>query len=221
MTNVVSIPFHNPDTSSLRIASFPMRSRVDGPGVRAILWVQGCARQCPGCQNHEMLSKDKGIIVKNEVLVDKINKLFPVEGITISGGEPFEQAPALIDLIIRLSALDKQFSAVCYTGYYLDELRKTGNGDIIELLKKIDILIDGPYEEDNKNTLLWRGSRNQNVHFMTKRYSAKQYRNEINATQMTISTDCKVVINGFPPNSNAIVSVRDALKLKGIYLNDE
>jgi len=92
------------------------------------------------------------------------------DGLTISGGEPFEQAGPLMKLLRALSAVQPE--VLVYTGYSLAELQRHG-GPIAQLLERIDILIDGPYRADLPNTLQWRGSDNQQVHLLTKR--AQQY----------------------------------------------
>lgn len=95
-----------------------------------------------------------------------------IEGVTYTGGEPMLQAGALAELGARVRA--GGLSVVCYTGYTLDELRDSGNPHVAQLLAGVDVLIDGPYMPEQAGYALWRGSRNQKVHFLTDRYADRR-----------------------------------------------
>jgi anaerobic ribonucleoside-triphosphate reductase activating protein len=94
--------------------------------------------------------------------------------VTYSGGEPILQCDVLVELNKVL--INNELSIVCYTGYTLEELRKSNDPKINEFLSQVDILIDGRYQEANKANLIWRGSKNQRVHFLTGRYRDYQSR---------------------------------------------
>jgi anaerobic ribonucleoside-triphosphate reductase activating protein len=152
----------------LNLGTWQERSVVNGPGERFVLWVQGCPLRCPGCINPEFLPFTQGIRISVAQMVEKIRRVSGIEGVTYSGGEPTAQAKALALLSEPLRALG--LSIVCYSGFTLEQLQARRNPWIARLLNCCDILIDGPYLREQAANLLWRGSRNQRVHFLTERY---------------------------------------------------
>src|SRR5205823_8911105 len=92
-----------------------------------------------------------------------------VDGLTLSGGEPFAQAAALADLVQRVRAA-RDLSVMSYTGYVLEHLRRHGDSAQHRLLKSLDILVDGPYLANRHAKLRWRGSANQRLHYLTDRH---------------------------------------------------
>lgn len=141
-------------------------TRVLGPGDRFVIWVQGCHRRCFRCTSPELQIFDNGRTIDTDVLVDKICHTHNISGITISGGEPFEQSAALADLLIKLKALRPVLTVILFTGYRLDQLK---NEEYRKVLEHVDVLIDGEYIDalnDNKGL---RGSSNQTIHFLTSR----------------------------------------------------
>jgi anaerobic ribonucleoside-triphosphate reductase activating protein len=147
-----------------------------GPGLRAVIWVRGCRRRCPGCIAPELWEPGERTRV-DEVAAEIKKPVQSSDGLTITGGEPFDQPDTLVRLIDGLR--EKQpLEVLVYTGYTLEELR-TGSTSWGILLSRIDMLIDGPYLEEADNTLLWRGSDNQRLHMLTQR--AKQYSYAVNA----------------------------------------
>ncbi len=140
-----------------------------GPGKRLILWVRGCDRRCPGCIAPELW--DAGDPQPLEPLAQALRPLLAeVDGLSISGGEPFDQAVALAALIDLLRA-DADVEVLVYTGYRLDELRTMPA--MAPLLDRVDLLVDGPFLEGEGNTLQWRGSDNQRVLLLSDR--ARRY----------------------------------------------
>jgi len=93
-----------------------------------------------------------------------------IEGMTFSGGEPMAQAEGLSLLVLRLKELRPEFTFLSYTGYQLEWILESGTPGQRKLVSQLDILIDGLYEADLNGPLLWRGSSNQTVHFLTDRY---------------------------------------------------
>lgn len=102
-------------------------------------------------------------------LAEEIAALREIEGLTFSGGEPMAQAAALAELVDSVRSR-RDLSVVCYTGFPLAHLRRKGTPAQQELIKRLDILIDGPYLRQRHTTLRWRGSDNQQVHFLSPRY---------------------------------------------------
>lgn len=149
----------------LRLAGVCPDSIVDGPGIRLSIYVQGCPHRCPGCHNPDTHDSGGGYEADLEDLSALIGKHKPgIDGVTISGGEPFEQAPALVPLAGRV--LEEGLNLVLYSGYSFEELLSKSRHDenILRLLESGWLLVDRPYllEERDLN-LAFRGSRNQRL----------------------------------------------------------
>jgi anaerobic ribonucleoside-triphosphate reductase activating protein len=136
-----------------------------GPGKRLILWVRGCARGCPGCIAPEMQTPGVPAPVA-EIAAALRPLLSAVDGITLSGGEPFAQ-PAALAALIDLLRVERDVEVLVFSGFLLEELQ--AREDAAPLLARADILIDGPFLDTAPNTLQWRGSDNQRVHLLTPR----------------------------------------------------
>lgn len=156
-------------TEILRLARRTNRCTVLGPGTRAVLWVQGCPFRCPGCIAPETLAFDGGQVVDVALLAEQIVKLDDIEGVSFSGGEPMSQATALVRLVDLVRG-ERNLSFMSYTGFTLDYLHGRGTAAQKSLLERLDILIDGPYVAARHSDLRWRGSDNQQVHFLSSRY---------------------------------------------------
>ena len=155
----------------VRLNSFLEKTKVLGPGTRCAIWFQGCKRHCKGCMSENSRPFDGGFETDVQVLVKKIVSINGIEGVTVSGGDPFYQPDALFDL---LSTIKKQtdLSVIIYTGFYLKELRDMHNEKVDSIIDALaDIIIDGPYVEELNDNKSLRGSGNQTVHFLTNRYS--------------------------------------------------
>ena len=145
-------------------------SCANGPGVRAVVWTQGCSRQCPGCRNPLTHSHEPHALIEPDQLVEAIAAIPGVEGLTVSGGEPFEQASAVARLCqaVRQSGL----SVMVFTGWTYQGIRSAKDKAVKRLLAQVDILVDGPFIQELADpNLRWRGSSNQKVWFLTDRYS--------------------------------------------------
>ena len=148
----------------LRISGIIKDSIVDGPGLRFVVFTQGCKHACLGCHNPQTHDLNGGY----DIGIDELNELLTeqklIRGVTLSGGEPFLQAEALIPF--AKVAKERGLNLIAYTGYYFEELITLAqeNQYILELLQYIDVLIDGPFELDKKDlTIPFRGSRNQRL----------------------------------------------------------
>lgn len=181
----------------LRIHQFIPFTRVEGPGERACLQVQGCPIRCRGCAVPFTWSTKGGYDVTVEELVQKILEGPKVEGITFLGGEPFEQAEALAKLGSRLK--EAGLSVMAFSGYLLENIQKANRKDWNDLLKVTDLLIDGPFEKENRDlSRPWVGSSNQRFHFLTDRYAhlKDQLTNTPNRMEITLKPDGRVFANG-------------------------
>jgi len=149
----------------LNIMGYVDRSEVNGPGCRAVVWVQGCLRECPGCFNPESWSFTPNQLITIDELVERVLSEPSNEGITFSGGEPFWQASALADVARQVKAAGK--NVMSFTGFTIEQLQaKAAPPDAEALLAQLDILVDGPYVESlaiNDPTSPV-SSRNQRVH---------------------------------------------------------
>ena len=141
-----------------------------GPGKRAAIWFQGCTRNCPGCMSPSSRPLNGGRKTIVEKVVNAILHLENIEGITISGGEPFLQLDALYSLVKNIKN-NSDLSIIVYTGYTINELRKLNDSKVDQLINgMIDILIDGEYVDELNDGVALRGSSNQIVHFLSERY---------------------------------------------------
>ncbi len=137
-------------------------SITDGPGIRYTLFTQGCPHHCPGCHNPQTHDFSGGQQHDLDELFSDIQKNPLVHGITLSGGEPFCQAEALLLLCKRLKAAGYEIAA--YSGYTFEELISDKGSPQYALLAYIDVLIDGPFLQDKKSLLLkFKGSSNQRI----------------------------------------------------------
>ena len=146
--------------AELRIAGTIGESIVDGPGIRYVLFTQGCPHGCPGCHNPQTHDFNGGKVVDTAALLADIRKNPFVKAVTFSGGEPFAQPLALAELA---SALKEQgYHLMCYSGYTFEQLLQ--REDARPLLDKLDLLVDCPFVESQKSIeLRFRGSANQRV----------------------------------------------------------
>lgn len=146
----------------LLIAGIIEESVVDGTGIRLAVFVQGCHNECPGCHNPQTWDMNKGklIGIKDIEAMYKNNTL--LDGITFSGGEPFLQPVPLTMLAKKIHKLGG--NVWCYTGYTYENLINIPDNSIHDLLANIDVLVDGPFIESQKDLeLKFRGSKNQRI----------------------------------------------------------
>jgi anaerobic ribonucleoside-triphosphate reductase activating protein len=134
-----------------------------GPGQRVGIWLQGCKIRCPGCVSLDTWAEDKGQTTVDEVVRAVTSWLGEADGVTISGGEPFDQPDALAALLSKLPLCDKQ-DVLVYSGYPFE---------LIETLPavrlgRIDALMSDPYLVNAAQALPLRGSDNQRLHLLTE-----------------------------------------------------
>lgn len=138
-----------------------------GPGRRVVLWVAGCSRRCPGCISPELLSSDGGCEVTVERLLERLCGIEgDIEGITVSGGDPVDQAQAVVELLRGLRARRPKWNVLLYTGYTLAQMQQDP-ADKGALVPLVDLLIDGPFLRDVAPVHPLAGSGNQQLHALT------------------------------------------------------
>ena len=147
----------------MRLSGITPESFIDGPGLRYVIFTQGCPHCCPFCQNPETWDYNAGreFTVKQVMRMIKRQKQTK-RGVTFSGGEPFMQASELAE--IARAARQTGWDIVTYTGFTFEELTKNSGKGVRELLCATDILIDGKYiHELRAVSLRFRGSSNQRI----------------------------------------------------------
>ncbi len=190
---------------TLRLHGREDRSRANGPGQRAVLWFQGCSIGCPGCFNPETHAADgpanppdssgRGVWSVADLAAD-LRRLAPtIEGITLSGGEPLDQAAGLSELLTRMRTTT-ELSVLLFSGYAIEQIEAMALGPSI--LAKVDVLIDGPYLASARRASDLRGSENQRIHLLSDRYRREQVE-ATPAAEITIAPDGEIVITGIDP----------------------
>ncbi len=148
----------------VRICGVVRESIVDGPGLRFVLFTQGCPHRCPGCHNPQSHDINGGYLCEEEKILSEFSKNPLLKGMTLSGGEPTLQAEALFPIAKQVTMMGKDI--VLYSGYTFEELIKQASSrpSLMDLLKYTSLLVDGRYEEDQRSlSLLFRGSKNQRL----------------------------------------------------------
>ena len=148
----------------IRIAGTVEESTVDGPGLRYVIFTQGCPHKCEGCHNPLTHDSSAGNLIKIDTLIEKIQTNPLISGVTLSGGEPFLQAKKLSKLVDKLDR--NKIDVIAYTGFEYEKLIELSNENngFKDLISRLDILIDGKFDKTKKDELLmFRGSSNQRV----------------------------------------------------------
>lgn len=152
---------------------------VLGPGKRVGIWFCGCPRRCKGCSNPELWEFQDRYYTSPQLvyeLIMQIAKDHPIDGFTITGGDPMYQANDLQQLIVLLRAISEDI--LVYTGYSLNEISA-------DQLNGIAVLIDGEYIESRNNNCILRGSDNQTIHILDQRYE-EQYKSYLSRSRNQI-----------------------------------
>ena len=185
-------------------------SRVNGPGDRFVIWTQGCRKMCKNCYNPETWSHYRN----NLILVDEIFesiKNSSATGVTISGGDPFEQPEELFYLLTKIKQLDLSDGVIVFTGFTIDEIRV--REELRKSLDYIDVLIDGLYIDEKRISSGLAGSSNQQFHFLTDKISREEVLID-QEVEIHFSSGL-IQITGFP------IIDRKELELKGIKILNE
>jgi anaerobic ribonucleoside-triphosphate reductase activating protein len=154
---------------NLRVAETCVGTRALGPGLRSVVWVQGCPFHCRGCIAPEWIPERPAREVRPTDLAAELLAHPDVTGLTFSGGEPMVQAAGLA-AVIEMARRQRDLTLICFTGYRLAELRDRPPGPgVAELLAQTDVLIDGRYVAASNDGRGLRGSSNQQVHMLTGR----------------------------------------------------
>jgi anaerobic ribonucleoside-triphosphate reductase activating protein len=148
----------------IKIAGIINESIVDGPGIRMVVFTQGCRHNCKGCHNPQTHSFDCGEHVEIDNIIRDIRANSLLDGVTLSGGDPFEQAEMCAVLAKKVN--ETGLNVMTYTGYTFEQLLEYSKDrkGYRELLENTKILVDGPFILEEKDLLLkFRGSANQRI----------------------------------------------------------
>lgn len=184
----------------LNLAHYRECTEAEGPGKRFAIWCQGCARNCKGCCNpHMQAFVAKHVIDTNDLkeIILKAKDTHNLEGVTFIGGEPMLQAEGFAD--IAKWCHENNLSVLAFTGYLRKELEAMHNPHVDALLSNIDLLVDGPFVEslldEERN---WIGSTNQELHFLTDRYTPGIEKANGGRRVECIITKDAIKVNGWP-----------------------
>jgi anaerobic ribonucleoside-triphosphate reductase activating protein len=181
----------------LRVATIVADTEAEGPGRRFAVWVQGCSLRCAGCCNPEMFDERRG----TPMPIDELAAQIPagVEGITLLGGEPFEQAAGCAEFARLAKA--RGLTVMVFSGYTRAELAE--RSDAAPLFGEIDLLVDGRYDRTKPEPAppigrRWIGSANQTMHYLTPAYAADDPRMRTSNTIEIRVSARDIKINGWP-----------------------
>jgi anaerobic ribonucleoside-triphosphate reductase activating protein len=189
----------------LRWSRFLAATTAEGPGLRAALWVQGCSVHCPGCFNPQLWAEIGGTVdnptdLAAGFVADALAA--GVQGITLLGGEPFDQAASLATIAEAFQAAG--LSVMTFSGYTLELLTEWSatRPDLARLLNATDLLIDGPYLRDQPDPgRPWLGSTNQGIRALTPVYAEEVARierdGEPDRLEIRIRRDGRIDVNGW------------------------
>jgi anaerobic ribonucleoside-triphosphate reductase activating protein len=175
----------------LSVGQIVENTEAEGPGRRFAVWTQGCSLRCPGCCNPHLFAERGGQVMEVAALLEKIRQTTGIEGVSVLGGEPFDQREALAALCEGVRALN--LSVMVFSGYTLQQLQGA------TALAHIDILVDGPFIQEQPETQRrWLGSSNQVLHFLSERGKADAGRFAApNTVEIRLTRDA-LSVNGWP-----------------------
>lgn len=166
-------------------------TKVEGPGIRTCIYLQGCSHHCEGCFAMDTWSVEPKLLMSCDELMSRVLDDTEAEGVTILGGEPLDQFDEVLELCKKVKATRK--TVILFTGYTLDEIKNEKNYEAI--LEYIDVLIDGPYLKEQRDfSRPMVGSKNQNFIFLTDEYSMTDFGH--NKLEIRISPSGLITVNG-------------------------
>lgn len=196
----------------LRLHEFLPCSFANGPGARAVVWVQGCHLRCPGCFNPDTHTFSGGQWIEAGALARTIlAQSAPIEGVTLTGGEPLAQPEALTEFLSYLRA-ESNLSVLLFTGYRWAELPALFHhlqprlASLPRLLGCVDVLIAGRYERQQRLATGLRGSTNKTVHFLTNRYNPQDIE-AVPESELILAADGSIFLSGIAPPRLELSSV--------------
>jgi anaerobic ribonucleoside-triphosphate reductase activating protein len=193
----------DPSSPPLNVAAYLPRSHANGPGLRSVLWVQGCALRCPGCFNPDFLPFDGGKEHTPAEVAAWMLAEPDTEGVSFSGGEPFAQGAALA--IVAETARNAGKGVLIFTGQTRARLGASADPGVARLLAAADLLVAGPYQRNRPppepHALI--ASANQELVFLTDRYRGVPLGRR--RSEFRIGADGAVTVTGFPTTSARLI----------------
>lgn len=180
-------------------------TKVEGPGNRTCIFLQGCLQHCPGCNSPQTWPLTDGEEYEVKELSEEILSNNKIEGVTFSGGEPLLQSKALYMLAVILK--EKGLSVVTFTGYSFELIKKVNDANWNKLLDVTDILITGSFKKEEKTTeKIWVGSANQKHHFLSNRYQDIKDKLDTleNKVEIRLNKDGSLIVNGMGDNKRIL-----------------
>ena len=175
----------------LRLGFQIERSEIYGPGIRSVYWLQGCTLACEGCWNTQFWPSKGGDLVDVDRLLSELTDRQDIEGITLLGGEPLQQAPQVEKLMIGCKKLG--LTVFLYTGYDTHELDPT----MKRCVDLADIVVMGRFVQVLRNTnLRWRGSDNQKLLVRNSRYKSMNFSDQ-NEVEIHLDTSGGLSVVGY------------------------
>lgn len=188
--------------ASLRVGAVVPKTEAEGPGARFAVWAQGCRIRCAGCCNPHLLPFTGGQELAVADLLARIRAVRTrIDGVSLLGGEPFDQATAMAEL--ASGARELGLSVMTFTGYPREALEASLEAGVAALLAATDLLVDGPYDATlPETTRRWAGSANQRFHYLTPRLrpgvELAAAGEALRTVEVRIGADGKVRVNGWP-----------------------
>ncbi len=174
----------------VRVHSTIPNSKTNGPGNRFVIWFQGCILNCEGCFNENLQPSKGGTLCSIDSLIEQIYRTKNINGVSISGGEPFQQPNSLLKLLKKIKS-ETSYSIVLFSGYTLEEIKKISS----QSLSYIDILISGRFKKDYISLHPLKGSENQKIYFLSDRYKEKDLE-DIPDKEFIIKPNGEIIISG-------------------------
>lgn len=188
----------------IRISHYITQTKVLGPGNRFAVWMQGCEKKCKNCIFPDGQKLNGGFFITIGELMEHIKAQPDINGITISGGEPFLQFDAL-EYLVREIKKEKKYDIMLYSGYTLHEIvDRIGQQKADCFFKNIDILIDGEYIDSQNCGSIYRGSENQKIYFFTEKYLSlkdKFYQTKNRDIEFDFGKNHEIIMVGIPPKN--------------------
>ena len=182
----------------LNIAASVVGTITLGPGLRSVIWVQGCPFHCEGCISPDWILDKEAHLVKPDVLAKDLLENPDVSGITISGGEPMLQARNLARMIQAARSI-RDIDVICFTGFEIEKLRREPMASRVkDLLSDIDVLIDGKYIQDLNDNQGMRGSSNQRIIHLTERLLSYDFKHISRQIEVRVLNG-QLLFIGVPP----------------------
>ncbi|GAB3868281.1 4Fe-4S single cluster domain-containing protein [Dactylosporangium cerinum] len=200
MSDLPLLPRPAADPDRVAVARFLAATTAEGPGDRTAVWVQGCTIHCAGCFNPHLWTFRGGHLTPADELAARVLAT-DTTGLTLLGGEPFDQAAALAKVAAAVQAAGR--SVMTFTGYttaQLDRAVATGRADVAALLAGTDLLVAGPFLADRLDPARpWVGSTNQEFILLTGRFPhlLDDLAGTPDRVEVTVDPDGRVAVNGW------------------------